>query len=70
MYFVYILYSITKNKYYVGSTSDLDERIKKHNTDHRGFTGGALDWVIKFVEEYPDRPGALKREKQIKAWKS
>ncbi|WP_207422150.1 GIY-YIG nuclease family protein [Desertivirga brevis] len=39
MYIVYILYSSSLNKYYIGSTSNLPERLRKHNTKHKGFTG-------------------------------
>ncbi|MBL7910664.1 MAG: GIY-YIG nuclease family protein [Bacteroidia bacterium] len=38
---LYILFSPSKNKYYVGHTGDdLVERIRKHNSNHKGFTGG------------------------------
>ncbi|WP_426670369.1 GIY-YIG nuclease family protein [Mucilaginibacter sp. McL0603] len=66
----YILYSPTKNKYYVGSCEDVGKRLIKHNTNHSGFTGKAGDWVIKWIEQHPDKIIALRREKQIKAWKS
>ncbi|WP_222103924.1 GIY-YIG nuclease family protein [Mucilaginibacter corticis] len=46
MYFVYIIYSPTKDKYYVGSCEDVAKRLIKHNTNHKGFTGGVLDWEI------------------------
>ena len=70
MYFTYILYSSIKDKYYVGSCQDLDERLRKHNTNHGGFTGKTGDWMLVWTEEHPDKTDALKREKQIKAWKS
>ncbi|WP_240507877.1 GIY-YIG nuclease family protein, partial [Algoriphagus faecimaris] len=31
MYFVYILFSPKTNKYYVGSTDNLESRLKHHN---------------------------------------
>jgi putative endonuclease len=68
---VYILRSQALNKYYIGSTCDnLDERIRKHNTNHKGFTGRSPDWVLVYRELHADKADALKREKQIKAWKS
>ena len=71
MYFVYILFSEALNKYYIGSTSDsLDERIRRHNSNHKGFTGSAPDWVLVYHELCSDKTFAIKREKQIKAWKS
>ena len=70
MFFTYILYSPILNKYYIGSTADLDERIKKHNTNHKGFTGRAGDWGLKWKEENASKSGANSRERQIKSWKS
>ncbi|WP_183553138.1 GIY-YIG nuclease family protein [Mucilaginibacter sp. AK015] len=70
MFFTYILYSAILDTYYVGSTSNLDERIKKHNTNHKGFTGKAPDWVIKWAEKHSSKEEAGRRERQIKAWKS
>jgi putative endonuclease len=70
MFFIYILYSQTKDRYYVGSCEDVNKRLVKHNTNHSGFTGKTGDWIIKWVEEYTIKTDALKREKQIKLWKS
>jgi putative endonuclease len=70
MFLVYILYSASRDKYYVGCCEDVDKRLVKHNTNHSGFTGKTGDWVIKWTEEHPNKTDALQREKQIKAWKS
>jgi len=70
MYFTYILYSKSRNRYYVGSCEDVDKRLVKHNTNHAGFTGKTGDWEIKWFEEHLDKSDALKREKRIKNWKS
>jgi len=48
MNFTYILYSKSANRYYVGATSDLEERLKKHNSKNKGFTQRASDWELKF----------------------
>jgi len=67
----YILFSGTLNKYYIGSTGDdIHGRIRKHNTNHKGFTGGVGDWELKYFEEYELKTDSLMREKQIKNWKS
>jgi putative endonuclease len=67
----YILYSDTLNKYYVGHTADeISERIRKHNTNHKGFTGGIGDWTLMYKEAFSTKNEALARERQIKAWKS
>jgi putative endonuclease len=71
MYYTYILYSASLNKYYIGFTSDvLDSRIQKHNSNHKGFTGGKGDWKIVYSEKYSTEIEARRRERQIKKWKS
>jgi putative endonuclease len=68
---VYIIFSKTLNKYYVGSTSDvMEERLRRHNSNHSGFTGGYGDWVTVYLEFFETNQQALAREKQIKKWKS
>ena len=39
---VYILYSKLLDKYYVGSTTNVMERLKKHLNNHKGFTAGSV----------------------------
>ncbi|WP_410219980.1 GIY-YIG nuclease family protein [Pedobacter sp.] len=52
MWYTYILYSVSRDGYYTGSTSDPNSRLSKHNTHHKGFTGGALDWELEYNEVY------------------
>ncbi|MCH5600853.1 GIY-YIG nuclease family protein [Niabella ginsengisoli] len=71
MFYVYILFSLTADKYYIGFTGGLlEERLRKHNTYHKGFTGKTNDWTIVFFETFTDRSSAMKREKEIKAKKA
>jgi putative endonuclease len=70
MYHTYILFSIKKNKYYIGSTSNLQERLLKHNSNHKGFTGGVGDWQVIYQDNYQSKSEATQRELQIKKWKS
>ena len=69
-FIVYIIYSPTKDKFYIGYTSDIEERIIRHNQKSKGFTGNTNDWKIVHTETYPTKSEALLREKQIKSWKS
>ncbi|MFT3674736.1 MAG: GIY-YIG nuclease family protein [Chitinophagaceae bacterium] len=71
MYTVYILYTAKLDRYYIGSTGDtMEERLRKHCSDHKGYTGRANDWQIVFTEEHETHTAALKRERAIKNWKS
>ena len=66
----YILYSKTKDKYYIGYTSDIDARLIRHNQKSKGFTGNVNDWELKYVERFESKVAAYVRERQIKSWKS
>jgi putative endonuclease len=71
LFYTYILYSTTRNKYYVGYTGDdLQERLRKHNSNHKGFTGKVGDWKIVHTEVYNSKSEAFAREREIKSWKS
>ena len=67
----YILYSVARDQYYIGHTGDvLEERLRKHNSGHKGFTGKTYDWEIVLKENYPTKGEAYRRELEVKAWKS
>ena len=71
MAYLYILYSHSKNKYYIGHTGDsLEERLRKHNSNHKGFTGGTGDWKVVYFEIIESKEKAYLRERQVKNWKS
>ena len=70
MYFLYILNSPSRKKYYIGYTSNPDDRLVKHNSKHKGFTHGVKDWEIVYTEQFQTKQEAMKREKQIKSWKN
>ncbi len=67
----HILYSTMLDKYYIGHTSyDLPESLRRHNSNHKGFTGGKADWIIVYTEPYKSKVDAYAKERQIKKWKS
>ena len=70
MYYGYILYSRFLDRYYVGSSQDLIERLKKHLNNHNGFTAKAKDWIIVFSIPFQTRAEALRWEKSVKRKKS
>ena len=66
----YILYSSSANRYYVGHTTEpLAERVRKHNSDHQGFTGKYHDWVVRYTEPFLTKVEAYRREREVKGWK-
>ncbi|MFT5755249.1 MAG: putative endonuclease [Flavobacterium sp.] len=69
-YFVYILCSKLKSKFYIGYTSNLEERITRHNQKSKGFTGSVNDWEVIYTETFNKKELAIQRERVIKSWKS
>ena len=67
MYFVYILYSIKFDRYYVGLSANLDERLKTHNSKKVKSTKAFVPWKIVHFEEYESRNDAREREKYLKS---
>ena len=71
MAFLYILYSTTLNRYYIGHTTMTPEqRLQKHLTNHDGFTAKAKDWQIVYQEYFETKQAAYHRELEIKSKKS
>ena len=67
---VYIIYSSGLDKYYVGQTENLEDRLFRHNNSGSKSTKSARDWVLSHVEVFETRIEAVKREQQIKKKKS
>jgi len=71
MFLFYILYSIARDTYYIGHTgSSIEERLRRHNSNHKGFTGGIGDWKVRYTEGFETKELAYRREREVKAWKS
>jgi putative endonuclease len=58
------------NRYYIGVSSDVESRLRRHLSNHSGYTGKAKDWELVYEEKYATESEALSREKQLKKWKS
>jgi putative endonuclease len=69
-YFVYILYSQRLDRYYVGQTNDLTERIRRHNRGIEKYTSAGIPWELVFYDRVSTRGEAMKRERKLKNLKS
>ena len=49
MYYLYILYSRKMDCYYIGSTGNVADRLRKHLSRHGGFTGKAKDYFLNNI---------------------
>src|SRR5690606_34397698 len=72
MYFIYILYSPSADKYYVGSSDDPKRRLLYHNSDNKPtkFTFRYRPWNLCCVIPTRTKSRALILEKLIKKQKS
>jgi predicted GIY-YIG superfamily endonuclease len=72
MFWVYILQNPAGN-FYIGHTDNLENRILSHNRTDKiagKFTRKNGPWALVWSEEHPDRSSAMRREREIKNWKS
>ena len=70
MWFCYIIYSKTIDKYHVGYTDDLDWRLKRHNQGWGRFTKKGIPWKLVYFEQFATKSRAIRRENEIKQKKS
>ena len=71
MALVYILFSEKLNKFYIGFTTNLEERLQFHqNAETQKFTHNATDWVVFLTIACDSKSQGLGMEKHIKSMKS
>ena len=71
-HFLYIIYSPTFNKYYVGESQNPEQRLVLHNNHYfkKGFTKATNDWEFKLLFECADQVSARLLERFVKRMKS
>ena len=67
-YYVYMLKSISNNKpkSYVGYTSNLTERINKHNGNKGAKSTRGYKWVLIYKRYFKDKSKAMSYEYKLK----
>ncbi|MBN2638297.1 MAG: GIY-YIG nuclease family protein [Bacteroidales bacterium] len=70
MYIVYILFSRSLDRYYVGYTNSLERRLSEHNRKKGKYTDAGIPWELVSSEVFNSKSGAMVREKLIKSKKS
>jgi len=69
MYCVYILKSGLDGDLYIGYTTDLRKRIRRHQNGEVQSTKSRLPFELIFYEAYKDNADAKRREKYLKTSK-
>src|SRR5690606_8809812 len=66
MYWVYILYSEKGQRYYIGQTQDVAERLECHNCGYEKSTSPYRPYKLVCKIEKPTRSEAMQLEKKLK----
>jgi len=66
MYHVYILKSEKNKSLYVGYTSDIDNRLQKHDNGLVGYTKKYRPWELIYYETFKSLKDTIEREKSLK----
>ncbi len=67
MWYVYLLYSPSKNRHYIGATNNLESRLEKHNSGKGAkSTRVAKDWILKHFKKFESKSEALSFEYTVK----
>ncbi|PIR03407.1 MAG: GIY-YIG nuclease superfamily protein [Candidatus Magasanikbacteria bacterium CG11_big_fil_rev_8_21_14_0_20_43_7] len=69
MYYVYILYSSSLDKKYIGFTQNLKKRIPEHNAKKVPFTAKGTPWQLIYYEVFRSKQDAMEEEKFLKSGK-
>ncbi len=68
MFYVYILECQQDKSWYIGYTSDLERRIKDHQSGYGcRTTSMKKDWKLIYYEAYLEKQDAIGREKFLKS---
>jgi putative endonuclease len=65
-YFTYILFSVSKGRYYIGHTENIRKRLDEHNRELNKSTKYGVPWTIVFQIKFETRGEAMKLENEIK----
>jgi putative endonuclease len=70
LHFTYILYSPSVDKYYIGQTSNIENRLLHHNKGSNKYTKRGLPWKLVYSKCFENKTEAIKFENYIKRMKS
>ncbi|MSU56346.1 MAG: GIY-YIG nuclease family protein [Candidatus Taylorbacteria bacterium] len=65
-YYAYVLRSLKNDDLYVGSTEDVENRLRLHNSGRVRSTKAYRPWVLLQKEEFSSRSEAVRRERFLK----
>ena len=70
MFYTYVICSESTGKLYIGSTENLDDRIKRHNQNRSKATKNRGPWKLIWARPSPTRSQAAQLEYKLKRLKN
>jgi len=67
MFYVYVLKSLKYGNRYVGSTNNINKRLREHNAGKCKYTKGRMPWILIYQEEFKTRSESMQREELLKS---
>jgi putative endonuclease len=69
-YYLYFLYSVSIDQYYIGVSSNPAQRLISHNEYPKGWTKRGIPRELVFMKLFDDKKTALSSERKIKSFKN
>ena len=69
-FYTYIIQSIEDESFYIGYSSNLEERLRQHNNGFSKYTSKKVPWNLVYYETFDNKSDAIKREKFLKKQKN
>ncbi|AQG80025.1 GIY-YIG nuclease family protein [Spirosoma montaniterrae] len=66
MHTVYIIYSPSTDRYFIGQTKNLRISLWQHNAKTNPATAAGKPWEVKFTQQFDTRNEALSLEMKLK----
>jgi putative endonuclease len=70
IYYAYMIKSESTRRHYYGHTSDLNDRLRSHNSSQNKYTRGKGPWVLQGAIACDTKGDAIKTEQKLKAMKN
>ncbi len=70
MFYTYVLVCESLGKTYIGQTNNLEDRLKRHNSNRNLFTKNKGKWKLIFSKAFNNRGEAILLEKKLKGFKN
>ena len=67
---MYILFSKSRDRYYIGHTNNIERRLAEHNSGQTKSTKHGIPWELVFTKEFDSNVEANKVELYLKRMKS